>query len=506
VRLTPELSCLPVSRWVNYLTSPSQSNFDFVRCEDPSQLASKVFNAFAMRPSPDSAFGLKPDELPNDSRLEAGYIRYIRILPTEGPNGGICSETCIRRSRPGDNSNHESSNLGGFFYSAISYSWGDPTPSHQIISDGHERLVATNLLHFLQHANTLRQAKKESTGSIRAWRERKEICERRQVDPEEDLRLSSQWNPTTSTDPKHSYEWIEYAKNQITQLQLLEHLEAWPENWLWIDALCINQSIARERTHQVGIMSEIFGKADLAVSWLGPAYDNSDHAMQAIRGYYYSSERDPELSQAIWSLCERQYWKSLWVFQEPRLAKQILLMCGGKTLLQDETMGLWTAIDRVHTGNDGRSDQWKQSAAKRMMTIRPESRDFSLWNVLKETRNLECMDLRDRAYAILSVATSGRENIEADYSLSATPLRLAQRILHNKYATFPPWTLDNISEDCEFLEDAFKMSRGALTQYRQTFHILLTSSRCIRSPWWCVILYQRILKLSSERHRRKLDH
>jgi hypothetical protein len=32
----------------------------------------------------------------------------------------------------------------------------------------------------------------------------------------------------------------------------------WHKDWLWIDALCIDQSDACERLRQVGIMSEIF--------------------------------------------------------------------------------------------------------------------------------------------------------------------------------------------------------------------------------------------------------
>jgi hypothetical protein len=101
-----------------------------------------------MRPNVDAESGPKPDELPHDAELEAGYIRYIRILPTKGPNGELCFETCIRRSQVHDDSD-ENRIPDMFSYSAISYSWGDPTPSHLIIVDGHERMVAMNLELFL---------------------------------------------------------------------------------------------------------------------------------------------------------------------------------------------------------------------------------------------------------------------------------------------------------------------------------------------------------------------
>ena len=112
----------------------------------------------------------------------------------------------------------------------------------------------------------------------------------------------------------------------------------WTFNWLWVDALCIDQSNADERTHQVVIMSEIFGRADQVISWLGPAYDNSEYAMSTIATYsdkfsVKSQIISPaELSEAICSLCERPYWMRLWVFQELRHAKDIRLLCGEHSL------------------------------------------------------------------------------------------------------------------------------------------------------------------------------
>lgn len=61
------------------------------------------------------------------------------------------------------------------------------------------------------------------------------------------------------------------------------------------------------------------------------------------------------------------------------------------------------------------SERLRQSLATRMMTLRTKPMDFSLGNLLKETRNLECADRRDRVYALLNFATQGHEDIEADY-------------------------------------------------------------------------------------------
>jgi hypothetical protein len=343
--------------------------------------------------------GLEPDELPHDAKLQAGYIRYIRILPTESPDGELRFETSIRRSP----------SPRRFCYSAISYSWGDPTPSNRIVVDGQERMIAKNLWHFLRQVERTRTA-----------------------------------------------------------------IRHWVVGWLWIDALCIDQSDARERTHQVGIMSKIFGGADLVISWLGPAYNDSERAMATITGYTsdglpskHPTLAQTELSEAICNLCERQYWQRLWVFQELRHAQHISLMCGDETIPWIYFTRLWRAIVDIATKDEGRSDRLNQSLATRMITLRSKPIDSSLWNLLKETRNLECADQRDRVYALLSVATRGHENIEADYNAYFTPLRLAHMILQNKYAIRPPGVLNDVLMDCEFLEDVFKMNRGDMLRYRR---------------------------------------
>ena len=91
--------------------------------------------------------------------------------------------------------------------------------------------------------------------------------------------------------------------------------------------------------------------------------------------------------------------------------------------------------------------------------------DFSLWNLLRETQTLECSNPRDRVYALLSVATVGHEDIQADYSLD--PLYLAHRILRMKYTMRRPGALDDVLLDCKFLEGVFGMTVDIMLRYRR---------------------------------------
>jgi hypothetical protein len=359
-----------------------------------------------MRPTLDPASESKPDELPSDAKLQAGYIRYIRILPTEGPKGEVCFETCIRRSLSNDDSDEDriSKRLP---YTAISYSWGDPTPSHPVIVDGQKRLVATNLWHFLQRANMqrvdLRQENSQRFEDVRAqqadWKSARFESPTAYLEFEDSMEellrdaesrtVELSWARESSME---SLIGVEYVELKHLLQDLMAKSRGLLENWLWIDALCIDQSDARERTHQVGIMSQIFGRADQVVSWVGPEYDNSEHAMATIGRYargYKSIKQDTlsqsELSEAICYLCERPYWKRLWIFQELRHAKCIILMCGASSISWEQFTHLWRAIVEIATTDEDRSERLKKSLATRMMTLRSKPIDFSLWNLLKET-------------------------------------------------------------------------------------------------------------------------
>lgn len=53
-------------------------------------------------------------------------------------------------------------------------------------------------------------------------------------------------------------------------------------NWIWIDALCIDQSNIQERNHQVQMMGRIYADASLVIAWLGPGGDFAMKTFQRI--------------------------------------------------------------------------------------------------------------------------------------------------------------------------------------------------------------------------------
>lgn len=182
--------------------------------------------------------------------------------------------------------------------------------------------------------------------------------------------------------------------------------------WLWIDALCIQQSDQEEKTYQVGQMRNIFRRAERVFSWLGPGTSSTDKAMEfasRIGPRAISFGRDPsafdlpleelrnffnhnkglckthiiskhdakkldlamfihdiffwpdlrghaprqgqggdDLVAGIRSLMKREYWQRIWINQELTLAREVTLMCGTKSVLLDYLEAAFSAVDQCN--------------------------------------------------------------------------------------------------------------------------------------------------------------
>lgn len=149
--------------------------------------------------------------------------------------------------------------------------------------------------------------------------------------------------------------------------------------WLWIDAICINQNSREEKSWQVAQMGDIFSRAALVYIWLGPSGDDSDAVLEMARrigpdahkagvadlwfgwpSFKYRAEtppedaedveraqsflartlddgdlRSPRLLAAIQSLLGRANWYRTWVVQEIALARNGLVLCGAERVSLD---------------------------------------------------------------------------------------------------------------------------------------------------------------------------
>jgi hypothetical protein len=129
---------------------------------------------------------------------------------------------------------------------------------------------------------------------------------------------------------------------------------------LWIDQLCINQSDNAEKAVQIGLMAEIYAKAQQVIVWLGAADQHTQicrqwlHAIEELiptlehsdritpghesynadaRGLFLRSTfndpiTDPIFAPAIQAFWQRPYFRRGWICQEFVLATDIICLTG----------------------------------------------------------------------------------------------------------------------------------------------------------------------------------
>jgi hypothetical protein len=180
-------------------------------------------------------------------------------------------------------------------YAALSYVWGDPKVTEDIVIDGHVLPVTTNLATALRHVRSLGQS----------------------IFPSRD-----------------SDEFL-----------------------LWADAVCVNQADVVERNSQVLLMAELFSCAEVVLAWLGGndplchlAFDfynlfasevapltlEEIGSMDWIKKYpllredtWERGDRGVFPGNQYWSaainLLELEYWTRVWIYQETALAKRLML-------------------------------------------------------------------------------------------------------------------------------------------------------------------------------------
>jgi hypothetical protein len=117
----------------------------------------------------------------------------------------------------------------------------------------------------------------------------------------------------------------------------LRALRALKYEYLWIDALCINQEDLLERGLQVMRMGLIFSNASKVLAWIGDEADDSQMVMAYLLsnaqiamhynipiGQKISSVDIPEsVTEPFSALFRRPFWKRVWVIQEISKGREV---------------------------------------------------------------------------------------------------------------------------------------------------------------------------------------
>ncbi|KAK4238448.1 heterokaryon incompatibility protein-domain-containing protein [Achaetomium macrosporum] len=254
-----------------------------------------------------------------------------------------------------------------------------------------------------------------------------------------------------------SYEWGEPGPTRIILVngsafnvgenlfQALRHLRL-PDTdrVLWIDAICINQSDLQERNHQVQQMATVYRRAYQVVAWVGLETEESREAFEFLQAaFVFSPSNRKSLAdhlgwQAVSKLCQRPYWRRVWIVQEICLARRLVVKCGASQIP-------WKLISELRTA---RKHIWPQylsqgeRAFMRSVTARiDQQREMRwrngsvLWTLLETFQDSLCKEIHDRVYGFIGLASDcNGQKIPVDYSKSVSQLyEDVMRFHHEKF-------------------------------------------------------------------------
>ena len=153
------------------------------------------------------------------------------------------------------------------------------------------------------------------------------------------------------------------TQNLYLALETLSTVAGQHASSLWVDAICINQDDLLERSQQVKMMGRIYHGAEIVVTWLGPADEQTEVAFRVIETLSRASvDRDhsrgihdpsvhlkginlsidneslyarlgmPFIKSEEWAayieLLERSWFRRAWTLQESYLAQRLVFYCG----------------------------------------------------------------------------------------------------------------------------------------------------------------------------------
>lgn len=135
--------------------------------------------------------------------------------------------------------------------------------------------------------------------------------------------------------------------------------------YLWIDAICIDQANTDEKTAQVALMPKIYSHARKVIVWLGSRGQASDLAVDTLNDGNFEQlfinpsvqplegvPDDPflegsleERRVAVLGVCNRPYWKRVWIVHEILKALRLTFLCGHKCFSWTRAKELLSAAD-----------------------------------------------------------------------------------------------------------------------------------------------------------------
>ncbi|KAH6662521.1 heterokaryon incompatibility protein-domain-containing protein [Halenospora varia] len=248
--------------------------------------------------------------------------------------------------------------------------------------------------------------------------------------------LSYTWgDPTDTTDIVVNGDTIAVSSNLERALRTLRNRGEFPGHFkLWVDAICINQENAEERSQQVQKMEDIYDGAWNVVVWLGAEADGSEKAFTLLRTL--SNLTPGELNELPQDLNRNPAHLGELAMGQPdmpvicgnseidweSLCKGLLFMNANKGDLLD----ILIKRDRENAGLEQDPPSWDLMASfaeclYAFVEIIHKQEDMpSFAHILAVSRQAQATDLKDKVYSMLGFMSSTvRNELRVDYTLTA---------------------------------------------------------------------------------------
>lgn len=200
---------------------------------------------------------------------------------------------------------------------------------------------------------------------------------------------------------------------------------------MWIDAICINQNDAGERTAQVRMMDKIFSSALRTVVYLGEETQASRDLFAELQAQqpsreladplYYVVHRHiqrPATLDALEELMQRPWFRRIWVVQEVYCSNRetLTVMCG-------RAEAPWTVLREYAEGYKDSGRNPRQAVPVQFhLSGRCYGQDiwFNLCRLAIITRSCLATDPRDRLFALKALLDEPQDEMDRliDYSKS----------------------------------------------------------------------------------------
>ncbi|KAF2657463.1 HET-domain-containing protein, partial [Lophiostoma macrostomum CBS 122681] len=199
--------------------------------------------------------------------------------------------------------------------------------------------------------------------------------------------------------------------------------------YLWIDAICLNQSDDLEKSEQVQLMGKIYEHARKVIFWMG---EPDGEPIQALYDYIHSIVRTDQADLkhlharfsekypgALYNYLHRPWFWRRWIIQEAILAADAPVLCGGLKINWRVFLDVVreNLPEMITTGVSSPDQPTQSMPAQEVKAVIAHisalsGRVYYMLDLLTTFHRSACSDPRDRLFALRGIALDVYDGID----------------------------------------------------------------------------------------------